>query len=191
MAKMSKSPRPDVPLSLQSVENYLKCSFGYLAPSETWSYRDSPSLPVVAPLPCRSLRPARLLSLPRILHRADQEPAHAPRLCARGDGILRLACGEGRHAARGDRERARRDLHRGAAARAIRADREAAPGRVASPVRLDGDRPDHADQSGRRRARAAPHRAARQDAGARSRPRRASSSTRSTRRPSLACATAP
>jgi hypothetical protein len=25
-----------------------------------------------------------------------------------------------------------------------------------SPVRLDGDRPDHADQSGRRRARAAP-----------------------------------
>ena len=39
---------------------------------------------------------------------------------------------------------------------------------LASPVRLDGDRPDHADQSGRRRARAAPHRAARQDAGARS-----------------------
>src|ERR1700691_1197295 len=46
-------------------------------------------------------------------------------------------------------------------------DREAAPRRVAPPVRLDGDRPDHADQSGRRRARAAPHRAARQDAGAR------------------------
>jgi hypothetical protein len=23
---------------------------------------------------------------------ADQEPAHPPRLCARGDGILRLAC---------------------------------------------------------------------------------------------------
>ena len=33
---------------------------------------------------------ARLLSLPRILHGADPEPAHAPRLCARGDGILRL-----------------------------------------------------------------------------------------------------
>jgi Phage integrase, N-terminal SAM-like domain len=48
------------------------------------------------------------------------------------------------------------------------ADREAAPRRAAPPVRLDGDRPDHADQSGRRRARAAPHRAARQDAGARS-----------------------
>jgi hypothetical protein len=28
-----------------------------------------------------------------------------------GDGVFRLACGEGRHAARGDRERACRDLH--------------------------------------------------------------------------------
>ncbi len=37
------------------------------------------------------VRRTRVLSLPRILHRADQEPAHAPRLRARGDGILRLA----------------------------------------------------------------------------------------------------
>ena len=99
---------------------------------------------------------ARLLSLPRILHRADQEPEHAPRLCARRGGILRLAFSERRHPAYGDRERACRDLCRGAAARAIRADRKAAPGRTASPVWLDGDRPDHADQSSRRRARAAP-----------------------------------
>ena len=29
-----------------------------------------------------------VLSFPRILHRGDPEPAHAPRLCARGDGIF-------------------------------------------------------------------------------------------------------
>ncbi len=40
-------------------------------------------------------------------------------------------------------------------------------GGVAAFVRLAGDRPDHAGQSRRRRARAAPYRAARQDAGAR------------------------
>ena len=73
------------------------------------------------------------------------------------DGILRLACGEGRHGDHGDRERACRDLHRAVAARAIRRDGEAAPGRVASSVRLDGGRSDHAYQSGRRRARATPH----------------------------------
>jgi hypothetical protein len=38
---------------------------------------------------------------------------------------------------------------------AIRADRDAAPCRLAAFVRLDGDRADHAAQSGRRRARAA------------------------------------
>ena len=51
---------------------------------------------------------------------------------------------------------------------AIRADREAALGGVAPLVRLAGDRPDHAGESRRRRARAAPYRAARQDARARS-----------------------
>ena len=51
-------------------------------------------------------------------------------------------------------------IHVATFARPIRADREASPGRAASPVRLDGDRPDHADQSARRRARSAPHRAA-------------------------------
>src|SRR5262249_18794603 len=55
---------------------------------------------------CRRCRLARLLSLPRILHRTDPEPAYAPHLCARRSGILRLACGEGRRATRGDRERA-------------------------------------------------------------------------------------
>jgi hypothetical protein len=70
--------------------------------------------------------------------------------------------------ARRDREHSRCNLQRGIVPRSIRADREAAPRRAAPLVRLDGDRPDHADQSGRRRARAAPHRAARQDAGARS-----------------------
>ena len=73
-----------------------------------------------------------------------------------------------RHPACRDPERACRDLYRAIEPGAIRADRQAAPGRVASPVRLDGCRSDHADQSGRRRARAAPYRAARQDAGARS-----------------------
>jgi hypothetical protein len=52
-----------------------------------------------------------------------------------------------RHAARGDRERARH-LHRAVEPGAISADGEAAPGRVAPPVRLDRYRPVHADQSG-------------------------------------------
>ena len=72
-----------------------------------------------------------------------------------------------RDAAHGHRERPCRRLYRAVAEGALRADREAAPRRLASFVRLDGDRPDHADQSRRRRARPAPYRAARQDAGAR------------------------
>ncbi len=36
---------------------------------------------------CRRRRVC-VLSFPRILHRGDPEPAHAPRLCARGDGIF-------------------------------------------------------------------------------------------------------
>ena len=50
-----------------------------------------PRHPLPAPLPLSSPAARAPLSLPRILHRADQEPAHAPRLCARRDGILRLA----------------------------------------------------------------------------------------------------
>ena len=66
----------------------------------------------------------------------------------------------------GRRERACRRLYRAVAEGALRADREAALGGVAAFVRLAGHRPDHADQSRGRRARAAPYRAARQDAGA-------------------------
>jgi site-specific recombinase XerC len=53
------------------------------------------------PCPGRSIRRARLLSLPQILHRADQEPSHAPRLCARGDGdwVTQLAAIESVHVA--------------------------------------------------------------------------------------------
>ena len=120
------------------------------------------------PRPCRRRRRARLLSLLRILHRQHSQPAHAPRLRARGGRILRLATRARRDAAHGHRERPRRRLYRAAAKGALRADREAASRRLASFVRLDGDRPDHADQSRRRRARPAPYRAARQDAGARS-----------------------
>ena len=68
--------------------------------------------------------------------------------------------------AHGDRERACRRLYRAVAEGALRADRETALGGVAAFVRLAGHRPDHAGQSRRRRARAAPYRAARQDAGA-------------------------
>ena len=66
------------------------------------------------------------------------------------------------------RERACRRLYRAVAEGALRADRETALGGVAAFVRLAGHRPDHAGKSRRRRARAAPYRAARQDAGARS-----------------------
>ena len=66
------------------------------AHSAAWRFR-----PALARL-CLVLSESR-----RILRRADQEPAHAPRLCARGDRILRLACGEGCHAAHGDRVAAR------------------------------------------------------------------------------------
>jgi len=102
--------------------------------------------------------------------------AHAPRLCARGDGVLRSDRGEGRDAARGHREHRCRGLYRGIAPRAIRADRKAAAGRVETFVRLDGDRPDHADQPGRGTSCGA---ARRRYSIA---PRRGSSSTRSTRR---------
>jgi len=72
-------------------------------------------------------------------------------------GVMQLAAIESVHVA----------TYRAAWPRAIRADRQAPLGRLASPIRLDGYRPDHADQSGRRCARAAPYRAAQQDAGAR------------------------
>src|SRR5271166_372562 len=45
-----------------------------------------------------------------------------------------------RHADHGDRERACRDLYRAVEPSAIRTDSEAALGRLASPVRLDGHR---------------------------------------------------
>src|SRR5277367_5738981 len=84
----------------------------------------------------RRVPPPCFLLLPRILHRQDSQRAHPPRLHARGRGVFRLACGEGRHAARRDREHPRRDLHRGIVPRSVRADRKAAPGRAAPPVRL-------------------------------------------------------
>src|SRR5271167_4855086 len=50
---------------------------------------------VLRPRRRRRVRPPCFLSLPRILHRQDSQRAHAPRLHARGDGVFRLASGEG------------------------------------------------------------------------------------------------